>query len=153
MAFKHIITCGVQKVWWWVTWVILGKKPVSTGHVGDSAFLRRQKNPYHHIRSTRWCCLWLCIWYQIGKLVKKEKYMISRLCYGNFQIIPHISSRPISAWGPLALRLIWIEGWDGVWYKYHHIIIPIYPIVIRKYSSLRTMLDIFLRRKHTKHEW
>ena len=38
---------------------------------------------------------------------KRIKYMINRLGYDIFRIIPHINPRPISALGPLALRLIW----------------------------------------------
>ena len=116
MAFKHI-----SLLW--------SAKGVIMGHVGDIAFLSRQKTHitrshgwygrkpnYHHIQSTRRSCLWLHIHCQIGKLVRK-KHMINRLWYGNFHIITHINPWPISTSGPLALGQIWVSRVDirGIW--------------------------------------
>ena len=112
----------------WYGFFCPGKKPISLGHVGDTAFFARAKIPYHHIRSTRRSSTFgafgglfgalgglavLLIRYQIDKLVRQKACMINRLRYGNFHIIyPHINPRPISARGPLALGLIWVSRVD-----------------------------------------
>ena len=100
------------------------EKPISPCHVGDTVFFARAKIPYQHIWSTRWSCLWLCIRYQIGKLVRKKKCMVNSLWYGNFHIIPHIS--PGASFGPRAD--MGVSGWYGVWYENCRIIISIYQM-------------------------
>ena len=91
-----------------------GKKPISPGHVCDTAFLPWKKpiSPHSehstvlpltpHTISNRQTC-------------QKEKCMVNRLRYGNFHIIPYINPRHISLraedWYG-CLKLIWGMIWN-----------------------------------------
>ena len=52
-------SCGAQKF------------RCDNGSRGWYGFFAQAKNPYHHIPSTMWSCLWLPIWYQANFLERK----------------------------------------------------------------------------------
>ena len=63
---------------WYSFFAWAKKKTHIPGHMGDWLFCL-SKNPYHHSWSTQQSCLWLRIWYQIGKRQKEKCMILNRL--------------------------------------------------------------------------